>query len=312
MCILAGSEIMHPFHLHIGSLIIETSFLRRNMFKPVSINEGEITKMRSKNVVKMLTFLTVLGIMALFGNQANSQTVNFFMESIEGRSPAPDTTPEAYDGPQTVKGVMNAFDAAYNRKYSKTRVIASFNGDDIYKSEFAISGEIDTRYPRVEWLQMLLERGITIENFDDYRIYLSKRHTLAFLEDNPNLRTLKLSSISPTKDWKIYKTAYIDKLANKHVHAKIRETLKQVKRIKKQAKERDKAQIERTEVQLERIKAQFESFIELEIPHNQKRLERTKAQIERIKTEFERAKTLKRSPNTPKRNMRKTSPYPPL
>ncbi|MDE0019655.1 MAG: hypothetical protein OXU51_25975 [Candidatus Poribacteria bacterium] len=66
------------------------------MFKPVSTNEGDITKMRSKNVVKMLTFFTVLGIIALFGTQVNSQTVKIFAESIEARPSVPDITPEAY------------------------------------------------------------------------------------------------------------------------------------------------------------------------------------------------------------------------
>ena len=277
--------------------------------------------MKRKNVVKIGTILTVMGFSILFGFQANSETVYFFMESIESKPSTPHTIlePEEYDGPQTAQALMNAFDAVYNRRYSKTRVMASFKGDGIYKSEFAISGEIDARYPRVEWLQMLLNRGITIENFDDYRVYLSKRHTLAFLEDNPNLRNLKLSSILPTNDWNTYKTTYIDKLANKHIRAKVKETLKQVKRTKKQVEKRDKAQLERTEVQLERIKAELEHSIELELPHNQKRLERTKAQLERIQVELERikmeperAKTRKPLPKKPNQNTRKRSPYPPL
>ena len=144
--------------------------------------------MTRKNVVRMGALLTVLGFTTLFGIHANSQTINAFIESIEGRAPVPDTTPEEYDGPKTVKALMNAFDAAYNQRYSKATVIALCKGGVVYSSELAISGEIDARYSRVEWLQMLLQRGITIENFDDYRIYLSKRHTLAFLEDNPDLR----------------------------------------------------------------------------------------------------------------------------
>ena len=56
-----------------------------------------------------------------------------------------------------------------------------------YSSKLTLS-EIDTRYPRAKWLQMLLDRGITIGNTHDYSRYLSKRHTLALLEDNPNLR----------------------------------------------------------------------------------------------------------------------------
>ena len=139
--------------------------------------------MTRKNVVKLGTLLITLGVATLFGFQANSQTVKTFIEAIEFRSPTPHTTSEEYDGPQTVKGLMNAFDAAYNQRFSKARVIALCKDGVVYSSELAISGEIDARYSRVEWLQMLLQRGITIENFDDYRIYLPKRHTLAFLTD---------------------------------------------------------------------------------------------------------------------------------
>ena len=107
-------------------------------------------KMKRKNIVRTFATLIVLGFITLFGFQANSQTVNTFIESIEGRSPAPDTTPEEYDGPQTVKALMNAFDAAYNQKYSKARVMALCERGVTYSSELAISGEIDARYSRVE------------------------------------------------------------------------------------------------------------------------------------------------------------------
>ena len=53
MCILTGSEIMHPFYLYISSLIIgflETPF-QGNIFTQGNANKGDITKMRSKNVV---------------------------------------------------------------------------------------------------------------------------------------------------------------------------------------------------------------------------------------------------------------------
>ena len=63
-------------------------------------------KMKRKNVVKIGAILTAMGFAILFAFQANSQTVKTFIESIETKGPAPDTTPEAYTGPQTVKGLM--------------------------------------------------------------------------------------------------------------------------------------------------------------------------------------------------------------
>ena len=214
------------------------------MFTQGNANEGDITTMESKNVVKLLTFLTVLSIVTFWGNQVNSQTVNSFIETIEHRSPTPPTTPEAYDGPQTVKGLMNAFDTAYNQKYSKARVMALCEGGVVYSSELAIRGEIDARYSRIEWLRMLLQRGITIEDFDDYRIYLSKRHTLAFLEDNPDLRKIGFRGMPLTDDPEAYKVAYINKL----VHDRIQKTSKQIERFT--------TQIERGQKQLERAKKQ--------------------------------------------------------
>ena len=196
-------------------------------------------KMKRKNIARTFALLTVLGITTLFGFQANSQTVKTFIESIENRSPAPDRTPEEYDGPQTVKGLMNAFNAAYNQRYSKARVIALFEDgedSDVYSSELAIRGEIDARHSRVEWLQMLLERGITIENFDDYRIYLSKRHTLAFLEDNPDLREIGFLGMPLTDDRAAYKVAYINKLVAKRIERtkkKVDDPQKRIERLKK-------------------------------------------------------------------------------
>ena len=268
------------------------------MFKPCSTNKGDLTKMRSKNVVKMLTCLAVLGLIALFGgNQVNSQTTNSFtfIESIEGGS-APDTIPEkypeAYNGPQTVKGLMNAFDAAYNQKFSKAKVIALWDGV-AYRSELAVRGEIDARHSRVEWLQMLLQRGITIENFNDYRIYLSKRHTLAFLEDNPDLRKIGFRGMPLTDDPEAYKVAYIDKLVAKRI-------------------EDQKKQMERAEKRIARAK---ERIAYAKKHPNPKQVEHARKQIAHATKQLRRAQeALERfqNPQKPKWNRIKKSTYPAL
>ena len=267
------------------------------MFKPVSTNEGDITKMRSKNVVKMLTFLTVLGIIALFGIQVNSQTVKIFAESIETRPSAPDITPEAYDGPQTVKALMNAFDAAYNQKFSKAKVIAIFEDGVVYSSELAIRGEIDARHSRVEWLHMLLQRGITIEDFDDYRIYLSKRHTLAFLEDNLDLRKIGFRGMPLTDDLEAYKVAYIDKLVAK----RIEDHKKQVERAKK-----------RIESAKERIARDKKQPNPKQVEHARKQIVHATKQLRRAQAALERFQSPTSSPQKPKWNRIKKSTYPAL
>lgn len=240
--------------------------------------------MKSKNVVKLLTFLTVLGIVTFWGNQVNSQTVNSFIESIENRASTPPTTPEEYNGPQTVKALMNAFDAAYNQKYSKARVMALCEGGVVYSSELAISGEIDARYSRVEWLQMLLQRGITIEDFNDYRIYLSKRHTLAFLEDNPDLQEIGFLGIPLRDDQQAYKVAYIDKL----VHDRVQKASKQIERLT--------TRIERYKKQLEQAKKQSDSKqlkqAQAKLENVKKQLEDARKRLKRIQEALERPKNL--------------------
>lgn len=205
--------------------------------------------MRYQNLVRMLGLLLIVGFAAVFGTHANSQTLKFFMESIESKEPGPHAPPKAYTGPQTVQGLMTTFDAVYNRRYSQARVMASFSDGVVYSSKLAISGEIDTRYPRAEWLQALLDSGISIENFEAYRVYLSKRHTLAFLEDNPDLREMKLHGISPTEDWEAYKAAYIEKLVKQHRQKRKTPAEATRKRIAA-AKEKIKAEASKGGIQL--------------------------------------------------------------
>ena len=253
--------------------------------------------MKRKNIVKTGALLITLGVTTLFGFQANSQTVNSFIESIEVRSPKLLTTPEAYGGPQTVKALMNAFDAAYNQKFSKARVMALCKDGVVYSSELAISGEIDARYSRVEWLQMLLQRGITIENFDDYRIYLSKRHTLAFLEDNPDLQKIGFRGMPLTDDREAYKVAYIDKLVAK----RIEDHKKQMERAKK-----------RIESGKERIARAKKQSNPKQVERARKQIEEATQQLRRAQEALERFQNPTPSPQKLKWNRIKKSTYPAL
>ena len=253
--------------------------------------------MKRKNIVKTGALLITLGVTTLFGFQANSQTVKTFIESIESSPSAPDTTLEGYDGPQTVKGLMNAFDAAYNQKFSKARVIALCEGGVVYSSELAIRGEIDARYSRVEWLQMLLQRGLTIEDFDDYRIYLTKRHTLAFLEDNPDLRKIGFRGMPLTDDREAYKVAYIDKLVAK----RIEDHKKQMERAKKR--------IESAKERIARAKKQPNPK---QVEHARKQIEHATKQLRRAQEALERFQNPTSSLQKLKWNRIKKSPYPAL
>ena len=137
-----------------------------------------------------------------------------------------------YTGPQTIPELMNVFDEIYNLKHSDTTVtvfsresIAEINPDEVtglhawqellskegISSQFTLT-EIDARYPRNTWLQLLLERSIIIENLADYFFLMAHRYRLAFLEDNPYLWKTEIHGVSSTETWEAYKTAYIDEL----------------------------------------------------------------------------------------------------
>ena len=214
-----------------------------------------------------------------------------------------------HTGPQNVQELMKALDADYNKSLAKTRVSVSgkFTGakTTTYSSDLTIS-KIDARYPRAEWLQLLLDKGITINDSLEYASLLSKRYTLALLEDNPGLQQSGFLGIPPTDDWETYKAAYIDKLV--HDHTKIQEAAGQIERGKltverakakieqsrehvklttegsKETIERAMAQLERAKVQLEHAKKELTSQ---EFEQVQKQLGHAKEQLERVKKQIE-------------------------
>ncbi|MDE0011315.1 MAG: hypothetical protein OXU36_09205 [Candidatus Poribacteria bacterium] len=244
-----------------------------------------------------------------------------------------------YNGPQNAQELMKAFDTIYNSGYSKTEasVFRKVAGKEItsHSSELTVS-EIDARYPRAAWLQMLLDRGITIENFHEYSNYLLKRHTLVLLEDHPDLRQSGILDIPTTEDWETYKEAYINKLVKDHT--KIRKTTAQIERSKKEieltkarikhnkeqierAIEQSKAEIERAKAQLEHSKVQLEhaqkAMNSQQLEQIRKQLEHAKKQIKHIQGTLSVPKELilppvPIPPPVPKLEMRERSSYPPL
>lgn len=97
-------------------------------------------------------------------------------------------TPTKYEGPQTVDALFEAF------------------GEKV-----GTNPEVDEKYPQVKWLQMLLEKGITIEHGRDYSSYMSIRWSVARRENQPEKWVFEKLGIPPTDDWETYKNAYIDR-----------------------------------------------------------------------------------------------------
>ena len=202
--------------------------------------------MTRKNIVRIVALLIILSICPLFALQAGpivfersitwvpagdkwdpSQKALVRTEFDEGISYGS----KEYTGPQTVQALMDTFDEAYNRKHSCTIAtvfskasITEIKPDEIMgihkwsellskkgiSSSFK-STEIDARYPRTAWLQLLLERGITIESLIDYFFCMAHRHQLAFLEDSPHLWKTEVHGTSAIEAWETYKADYIDR-----------------------------------------------------------------------------------------------------
>ena len=120
--------------------------------------------------------------------------------------------------PQTVKALQGAYDEKYNERYAITSGSVSYtlnNGTVFaYKMPLPLS-EVDAKYPRDKWLQMLVNKGIMIDNFEEYWTYLSKRGELVELEKQPEIWSSGLFGISPTDDWETYKAAYLKQMFEK-------------------------------------------------------------------------------------------------
>ena len=67
---------------------------------------------------------------------------------------------------------------------------------------------------------MLLDKGITIDNFEEYWTYLSKRVELVALEAEPDIWSSGLFGVEAADDWDTYKDAYLDQMLEKFDRSK--------------------------------------------------------------------------------------------
>ena len=124
--------------------------------------------------------------------------------------------------PQSVKALRSAYDEKYNERYAITSGSVSYTHNGVtfkYNIPLPLS-EVDAKYPRGKWLQMLLDKGITVDNFEEYWTYLSKRGELVALEAEPEVWSSGLFGVDPTDDWETYKSAYLDQMLEKFDRSK--------------------------------------------------------------------------------------------
>ncbi len=315
--------------------------------------------MKRKNVVPMVALLIVLSLFPLFGLQAEPIALGKAITWVhvgDKWDPSQMALVRAefdeeisygsieYIGPQTVQAVMRTFDKSYDRKHSRT-VVTVFrkaslaeikrNGmmgihdwsELLSKEGVPISfkaREIDARYPRTAWLQLLLERGVTIESLIDYFFCMAHRHQLAFLEDSPYLWETETHGTSAIDAWETYKADYIDRFVNRYTRdwktaaETARKRIGTTKSIPKVPNVSISPQLhsgpeEITLSPLQNLVNQLEQTVkDLERQNRSEAAEQVKEVLEHVKKALARDKTSKPPSNAPNREKKKKSHYPPL
>ena len=99
---------------------------------------------------------------------------------------------------------MEAFDAGYSATAPQWASETSDGKQQRY-IEFTLA-DMDAKYPRDAWLQMLLNKGITIENFKNYSESLNIRADLI------------LEEFYTEANWETVKAAYTDTQIQEYRH----------------------------------------------------------------------------------------------
>ena len=103
-----------------------------------------------------------------------------------------DVPSERYTGPQTVEALMEAFDVYDRSGYTD-----------------ALAASADEKYPRAEWLALLLEKGAVFGYYGDYSLFMNLRQNLVSFEEEGDWRRWGEETFD---DWEAFKDTYIDRM----------------------------------------------------------------------------------------------------
>lgn len=116
-----------------------------------------------------------------------------------------DMEADDYTGPQTVDALMKAFDTKYTSRASNAEWATVMETSFGEKRKIEVSLEdMDVKYPRQEWIQILINKGFTIENFKDYFRLLNLRSNIIMEE------------FFSENDSEIAKNTHIDSMLQEH------------------------------------------------------------------------------------------------
>lgn len=96
-------------------------------------------------------------------------------------------------GAQTVEALMASFHEEYGESW------------------------MDEKYPPAEWLQLILNRGGSIQHYGDYSGLLNARSLLFHFEKHPEMwKNGHFVGVPAADDWKTYKLAFVDRMIWEH------------------------------------------------------------------------------------------------
>ena len=139
--------------------------------------------MKHKRLVLAFSLLAAIGIIAFV----------VYEFSTAGKVTVRRVPSERYTGPQTVEALMAAFEEKYDRPH------------------LAYLARLDEKYPRAEWLAMLLEKGVMFGDYGDYSLFMNSRGMLVNFEEKGDW-VKGARGVPATDDWETFKAAYIDRV----------------------------------------------------------------------------------------------------
>ncbi|MYB96775.1 hypothetical protein F4Y43_23275, partial [Candidatus Poribacteria bacterium] len=97
-----------------------------------------------------------------------------------------------YEGPQTPDAIMAEWDLWYSNTYPNL-------------------AQADARFPRSEWIQDILDMGITFKTHNDYSRLMGVRRHLAAVENTPKVWASGQRGIPASDNFEVYKKAAIQR-----------------------------------------------------------------------------------------------------
>lgn len=147
----------------------------------------------------------------------DNETQTYHTENIHVST---NVSSEPPNNPNPVEALTTLYDKQYNDRHENTSISNSYvvNGVEVlkYGGKLISLEEMDSTFPRNEWLHDLLQQGVSISDVDEYCHYLNARDMLLRIQDKPHVWQSGILDIPPTDNWDTYKVEYIKWVANKN------------------------------------------------------------------------------------------------